>query len=506
MACELNELKEALRAKAVKGKVEGIPLDIAVIRLTAAVTKMQVTERLKDTEGKFEIAKKMYEASILAKAMKNTESEKPELNKLPTFDANKKTMTYAGIGSRNTPAYILEKMTKIAAYLEKQGYTLNTGVTFRGKEEGADKAFSDGTKKKNLFSPEKQGSRTLEQTIAKEVYTEPENLTEGVLKLMARSTNQVFGDNLDTPVDFVLFYAKETKGIRPEGGTGQAVEIARLKGIPTVNMAVEGWETELRKILGMSTKEVSPLDGLAEVAKEPSNTSEEKSEFNKLPAVDMNKQLKEEFEFTNDNQEVDDKAPWEDEGQEETVLYNTPPSGFYREKYVQPTLTKGQVFAHVSNAKFDKFAVAGDVLPDGWEFNTPGSHIGDSVTVDEYAKQLGSKEPTYVYDVMVKDDVKVLEMKDPGDSNWTANNMYDQLVEKFGKVPFTKDSKAKEVLDFLRSKGYDAVGYVNTEEGGVSYMVLSPDKFELKLRTPIATKGKVSFSENLLQSINKCNK
>ena len=303
MACKLNELREALQAKAVKGEVEGIPLDIAVIRLTAAVTKMQITERLKNTKDKFNTAKEMYEASIPAKAMKKLEGENPEI------------------------------------------------------------------------------------------------------------------------------------------------------------------------IL-------------------PSNTTEEKSEF----------------EFTNDNQEIDYKAPWEDEGQEETVLYNTPPPSFYREKYVQPALIKGQTFAHVSNAKFDKFAVAGDVLPDGWEFNTLGSHIGDSETVDEYAKQLGTKGTSYVYDVKVKENANVLEMKDPGDSNWTADNMYDQLAKKFGEVSFTKDSKAKEVLDFLRSKGYDAVGYVNTEEGGVSYMVLSPDKFELKLRTPIATKGKVSFSENLLQSINKCNK
>ena len=875
MACKLNELREALQTKAVKGEVEGIPLDIAVIRLTAAVTKMQVTQRLKDTENKFDIAKEMYEASISAKAMKKLEGEKPEIilpsntteeklefDKLPAFNTNKKTMTYAGIGSRQTPAHILKKMTEIATYLEKQGYTLNTGVTFRGKEEeGADKAFSDGTKKKNLFSPEKQGSRALEQTIAKELHPAPHNLTEGVLKLMARNTNQVFGDDLETPVDFVLFYAKETKGIRPEGGTGQAVEMARLKGIPTVNMAIEGWETELRKVLGMKvkepkvettlqdrvegvlkltngritfkngavTKEVSSLDELVEIASNLDELVDKGGnkydlthmynmftlmknagvKFNKvrldlgeatmLPGnalgwytvakgsgaahmqlranrkfVDVspmqvllheyvhhitlkhlgeNKELVKEVEalmnhirsekpelakeyaFTNageflaevvaeprlkemlkdipplkgkesvwnalksifkelleslrvkdvkeinayteamelvlrivdkedgkqevddkvplkvptnntiniysldkngyeqlsnllagpvkykgktyytieqayqhqkaefagdrlvgnrildartsldaktlgktingldvkewdkissnilksimtnyyesneagknlllgtvgktlthkatneaslgkwenefprllteirdeldkfssqPNEKLDDKAPWEDESQEETLL-----SSFYREKYVQPTLIKGQTFAHVSNAKFDKFAVAGDVLPDGWEFNTLGSHIGDSETVDEYAKQLDSKDPSYVYDVKVKENANVLEMKDPGDSNWTADNMYDQLAKKFGEVSFTKDSKAKEVLDFLRSKGYDAVGYVNTEEGGVSYMVLSPDKFELKLRTPIATKGKVSFSENLLQSINKCNK
>jgi hypothetical protein len=140
-------------------------------------------------------------------------------------------------------------MTEVAKELASKGYTLNTGVTFGGKEEGADAAFSRGATKKNLFSPEKQGSRAKEQTIAKEVHPNPGALSQGALKLMARNTNQVFGDNLDKPVDFVLFWAKETKGIRPEGGTGQAVEMARRKGIPTINMADANWKEQLNTAL-----------------------------------------------------------------------------------------------------------------------------------------------------------------------------------------------------------------------------------------------------------------
>jgi hypothetical protein len=100
-----------------------------------------------------------------------------------------------------------------------------------------------------LFSPETQGSRAKEQTIAKEVHPNPGALSQGALKLMARNTNQVFGDNLDKPVDFVLFYAKETGGIRPQGGTGQAVEMARLKGIPAINLATPNWREELNAVL-----------------------------------------------------------------------------------------------------------------------------------------------------------------------------------------------------------------------------------------------------------------
>jgi len=174
-----------------------------------------------------------------------------EFNKLPS-KSEVPTMTYAGIGSRQTPQEVLNQMTQVAKELTSKGYTLNTGVTFRGGEEGADAAFSKGTNKKNLFSPEKQGSRPKEQNIARELHPNPGALSPGALKLMARNTNQIFGDNLNTPVDFVLFYAQETSGIRPKGGTGQAVEMARRKGIPAINMADSNWREQLNDALQTS--------------------------------------------------------------------------------------------------------------------------------------------------------------------------------------------------------------------------------------------------------------
>jgi hypothetical protein len=159
-------------------------------------------------------------------------------------------MTYSGIGSRETPKETLNQMTEVAKELESKGYTLNTGISFRGIEEGADKAFSQGATKKNLFAPERAGEK--EKVIAKEVHPNPGALTQGGLQLMARNTNQVFGANLNTPVDFVLFYAQETSGIRPKGGTGQAVEMARRKGIPAINMADSNWREQLNDALQTS--------------------------------------------------------------------------------------------------------------------------------------------------------------------------------------------------------------------------------------------------------------
>ena len=185
---------------------------------------------------------------------KPKDKARPEFDKLPAYVEGQQNMVYAGIGSRETPKDVLELMTKAATRLEGKGYKLQTGATFKGREEGADKAFSDGTKNKELFPPEMATEQT--KTIAKEVHPAPQYLKGGGLQLMARNTFQVFGAKLDTAVDFVLFYAEETKDpMRPKGGTGQAVEMARRKGIPTINMANKDWRKELTEVIGKKSTE-----------------------------------------------------------------------------------------------------------------------------------------------------------------------------------------------------------------------------------------------------------
>ena len=85
---------------------------------------------------------------------------------------------------------------------------------------------------------------------------------------MARNTNQVFGKNLNSTSDFVLFYAQETDNpLRPKGGTGQAVEMARRKGIPTINMADANWREQLNAVLSITPKSVSSVS--KQVSNEP---------------------------------------------------------------------------------------------------------------------------------------------------------------------------------------------------------------------------------------------
>jgi hypothetical protein len=171
------------------------------------------------------------------------ESTTPEFDKLP-YRSIKKTMTYAGIGSRQTPPEILSQMTDIAKELESKGYTLRTGDA-----KGADKSFREGTGNSEIYRAD--DATDVTRAIAKEIHPNPDALTDYALDLMARNTNQVFGENLDTPVDFVLYYAEPSNNpIRPQGGTGQAVEMANRKGIPTINMMDKDWRNKLNIVIG----------------------------------------------------------------------------------------------------------------------------------------------------------------------------------------------------------------------------------------------------------------
>jgi hypothetical protein len=191
---------------------------------------------------------------------------KPEFNKLPV-KLGKPTMTYAGIGSRRTPAEMLPLMTELAKELAAKGYTLNSGAA-----EGADSAFEAGAStKKDIFPGNiKTGKREL--MIAEEIHPNwgamiaaakrnaiqkgknPEAAAAYVANLMARNTNQVFGKNLDTPVDFVLAYTPDnltdyTKRTIDSGGTGQAIDMASRKGIPVINMAGPNWRSQLDAVI-----------------------------------------------------------------------------------------------------------------------------------------------------------------------------------------------------------------------------------------------------------------
>jgi predicted NAD-dependent protein-ADP-ribosyltransferase YbiA (DUF1768 family) len=239
---------------------------------------VNVIDKFKDGAAaiEFEVIQSQFEPEIII------DETKPEFNKLPNKSITP-TMTYAGIGSRETPQEVLDKMTEVAKYLEELGYTLRSGGAI-----GADKAFEKGvTSKKEVFlGSVKTGER--EKKIAREIHPNPQALDNAKAKttgksisdfmwnLMGRNTNQIFGANLDTPVDFVLAWTQDgltdyRKRSLQSGGTGQAIDMASRKGIPVINMANDNWRDELKSVIVKSQQpksqtEINIYDGTNENA------------------------------------------------------------------------------------------------------------------------------------------------------------------------------------------------------------------------------------------------
>jgi hypothetical protein len=155
--------------------------------------------------------------------------------------------TFAGIGSRQTPPEILEKMKAIAKFLSERGYTLRSGGA-----DGADSAFEQGATKKEIFLPwNNYNGRKVDNIsfIADTLYDKHFNLAEslhpawekcspGAKKMHARNTQQILGRNLDNPCDFVVCWTKDGKLM---GGTSTSIRLAMSYNIPVFNLgAPEG--------------------------------------------------------------------------------------------------------------------------------------------------------------------------------------------------------------------------------------------------------------------------
>lgn len=147
---------------------------------------------------------------------------------------------YAGIGSRETPIELKEKIKTIVEFLGEKGYTLRSGGA-----NGADSFFEEYSNKKEIFLPWKDfnGNKSLYYEPTKEAYDVAKlfhpnwnKLSFGGKKLMARNCHQVLGYDLKTPVKFIICWTRDGKA---SGGTGQALRIAEKLGIPVYNLFFE---------------------------------------------------------------------------------------------------------------------------------------------------------------------------------------------------------------------------------------------------------------------------
>lgn len=162
---------------------------------------------------------------------------------------------YAGVGSRETPPAMLEKLKQLAIALAKRGYVLRSGAA-----DGADAAFEAGAVQSGVLNAteiwlpwpgfNKHADTEFLPTPAhyeKAATVHPawERLKQGAKSLHARNTGQVSGRDLETHVDFVLCWTRdgcesEAERTAGTGGTATAICLADRLGIPVFNLAKEG--------------------------------------------------------------------------------------------------------------------------------------------------------------------------------------------------------------------------------------------------------------------------
>lgn len=156
---------------------------------------------------------------------------------------------FAGVGARATPKPVLQLMEEVGAKLTESGMRLRSGGAI-----GADSAFYNGAKEVDpsgmeIFLPKQKPHITggiLRMSpvfirLAKNFHPNPEAITpkhpndkrEFILKLMARNGNQIFGTDFQIPSNAVVCWTPGGKG---DGGTGQAIRLARSVGMPVIDL------------------------------------------------------------------------------------------------------------------------------------------------------------------------------------------------------------------------------------------------------------------------------
>ncbi len=160
---------------------------------------------------------------------------------------------YAGIGSRRqTPLFISNMMTEVAAKLESMDYVLRSGGA-----QGADKAFEAGVvydDAKQIFRPKHATQFAID--LAANFHPYWDNCDSIARKLHGRNSMIILGENLDSPVKFVICYTPDGKA---SGGTGVGIRIAESFNIPVFNLFFPDVRDRINDFIGVKKVEVDLL-------------------------------------------------------------------------------------------------------------------------------------------------------------------------------------------------------------------------------------------------------
>lgn len=170
---------------------------------------------------------------------------------------------YTGVGSRETPADIVELMHRLGEKLADEQWTLRTGGAV-----GADQAFELGWvrhvqkvpiyyTKAEIYLPwdgyeqhsrdmmfgcnilpdmDDKGLHIVAEGIAAQMHPNWAACKRGARALHARNVFQVLGRDLKTPSKMLVAWTKLTKAGEPMGGTATAIRLAEKHNIPCFNL------------------------------------------------------------------------------------------------------------------------------------------------------------------------------------------------------------------------------------------------------------------------------
>ena len=177
---------------------------------------------------------------------------------------------YAGIGSRETPAAVRARFFMLASTLGDAGWTLRSGGA-----EGADQAFEQGLAAhhpREIFLPwpgfSGNRSRLFKPgpaafALAEQFHPPWHRCSQAAKRMHARNMQQVLGEDLATPVEFVVCWTPDGAG---GGGTGQAIRLAKDRGIPIfdyglgphMHNALQAWLTDRDNALRAVQQQQAP--------------------------------------------------------------------------------------------------------------------------------------------------------------------------------------------------------------------------------------------------------
>jgi hypothetical protein len=162
-------------------------------------------------------------------------------------------LIYAGVGSRQTPSTIQESMTLMGFQMSQSGWHLRSGYA-----EGADKAFGLGAAQQSELSDQdrwvmylpwrgfngapKDGDPRFQvcfptqdlTRVAKECHPAWDRLNRPAQLLMIRNVAIVAGIGLGEPANLLIGW---TPNARRGGGTGHAMRVAEMIGVPVFDLA-----------------------------------------------------------------------------------------------------------------------------------------------------------------------------------------------------------------------------------------------------------------------------